>query len=197
MKKIRHFLSKHLRGLRKSLPGLLTNALFWVLFGIVVIIALPLFFGTLIAIWKVGDVAEHLLDDSEQLRWYVLGYVGLITALGGIFAAPLTLWRLRLIGRQTKATEDGLTTERLTKAVLALGADKDVKRFTSKNETPQTIEETVPNLEVRNGAILALERISEDTPDYHIQIMEILTAYIRENAGGVPQPRMEGEDELA
>ena len=42
--------------------------------------------------------------------------------------------------------------------------------------------ETLPNIEVRVGAIYALERISQDSPRDHIQIMEILTAYIRENA---------------
>ena len=40
-----------------------------------------------------------------------------------------------------------------------------------------------PNLEVRIGAIYALERISQDSARDHIQIMEILCAYVRENAG--------------
>lgn len=43
--------------------------------------------------------------------------------------------------------------------------------------------ETEPNLEVRIGAIYALERISQDSERDHIQIMEILCAYIRQNAG--------------
>ncbi len=41
--------------------------------------------------------------------------------------------------------------------------------------------ETTPNIEVRVGAIYALERICQDSPRDHIRIMEILTAYIREN----------------
>lgn len=44
------------------------------------------------------------------------------------------------------------------------------------------VEESVPNLEVRVGAIYALERISQDSDRDHIRIMEILCAYIRENA---------------
>ena len=44
-------------------------------------------------------------------------------------------------------------------------------------------EVTEPNLEVRIGAIYALERISQDSARDHIQIMEILCAYVRENAG--------------
>lgn len=42
--------------------------------------------------------------------------------------------------------------------------------------------ETFPNIEVRIGAIYALERIAQDDHRNHIQVMEILTAYIRENS---------------
>ena len=45
--------------------------------------------------------------------------------------------------------------------------------------------ETAPNIEVRLGAIYALERICQDIPRDHIRIMEILTAYIRENAPAI------------
>jgi uncharacterized protein YjbI with pentapeptide repeats len=45
-----------------------------------------------------------------------------------------------------------------------------------------TYEQTVPNLEVRLGAIYALERIAQDSARDHIPIMETLCAYIRENA---------------
>ncbi|RMF38896.1 MAG: pentapeptide repeat-containing protein [Alphaproteobacteria bacterium] len=53
-----------------------------------------------------------------------------------------------------------------------------------------THEETVPNIEVRLGGIYALERIAQDSERDHIQIMEILCAYIRENA-----PADEAKDE--
>ena len=46
----------------------------------------------------------------------------------------------------------------------------------------QVFTETAPNLEVRIGAIYALERLSQDSERDHIQIMEILCAYIRQNA---------------
>src|SRR6056297_82409 len=50
-----------------------------------------------------------------------------------------------------------------------------------------------PNLEVRIGAIYALERISQDGARDHIQIMEILCAYIRENARTNDLPLPKGE----
>lgn len=46
----------------------------------------------------------------------------------------------------------------------------------------ETITQSAPNLEVRIGAIYALERIAQDSLRDHIQIMEIICAYIRENA---------------
>jgi hypothetical protein len=57
----------------------------------------------------------------------------------------------------------------------------------------QVFSETEPNLEVRIGAIYALERISQDSARDHIQIMEILCAYIRQNAGREDVPLPDGD----
>ncbi|WP_158248003.1 pentapeptide repeat-containing protein [Paracoccus sp. SY] len=51
----------------------------------------------------------------------------------------------------------------------------------------QVFKETVPNIEVRIGAILSLERIAQDSARHdhgrdHVRVMEILCGYIRENA---------------
>ncbi|MEO1700749.1 MAG: pentapeptide repeat-containing protein [Pseudomonadota bacterium] len=66
----------------------------------------------------------------------------------------------------------------------------------------QVFSQTVSNLEVRIGAIYALERIAQDSLRDHIQIMEILCAYIRENAPASEAPELpkppewfEGENE--
>ena len=76
--------------------------------------------------------------------------------------------------RQTTAAEQGLITERITKAIEQLGAEKTVYKDGQAN--------TEPNLEVRLGALYALERIAQDSERDHIPIMETLCAYIRENA---------------
>lgn len=70
-------------------------------------------------------------------------------------------------------------TDRISKAVEHLGAEKTVKRDGK--------EGSEPNLEVRIGAILSLERIARDSTDHdkgrdHVRVMEILCAYIRHNA---------------
>jgi len=71
-----------------------------------------------------------------------------------------------------------LITDRINAAVLGLGAEKKVK----VTENGHVIERTEPNIEVRIGAILALERIAKKNLDVHVQIMEFLCTYIRENA---------------
>ncbi len=45
------------------------------------------------------------------------------------------------------------------------------------------------NLEVRLGGIYALERIARDSPKDHWTIMEVLTAYVRENSPPNPKRR--------
>lgn len=49
-------------------------------------------------------------------------------------------------------------------------------------------EEQRPNVEVRLGALYALERISQDSARDHITVMETICAYIGENAPGRDQP---------
>ena len=60
-------------------------------------------------------------------------------------------------------------TERFTRAIDQLGATDD--------------KEGEPKLEIRLGAIYALERIARDSPERdYATIMEVLTAYVRDNA---------------
>jgi len=99
------------------------------------------------------------------------GLTGIIVAMIG---APFVVWRAFVAQKQVDVAEQGQITDRLNKAIEGLGAEKTVKDAGG--------ESTEPNLEVRIGAIYALERIAQDSPRDHIQIMEILCAYIRENA---------------
>jgi hypothetical protein len=86
-----------------------------------------------------------------------------IQVVGGAFA----LFALYLTFRRVKVAEQGHITDRYTKAIEQLGAMK---------------AENKPNVEVRLGAIYALERIAQDSPRDHWTIMEVLTAYVRQNA---------------
>ncbi|MEH1885230.1 pentapeptide repeat-containing protein [Nostoc sp.] len=63
--------------------------------------------------------------------------------------------------QNAKLNQDRLTSERFMGAIAQLGHDK---------------------IETRTGAIYALERVAQDFPKEHWTIMEILTAFVRENA---------------
>jgi Pentapeptide repeats (8 copies) len=70
---------------------------------------------------------------------------------------------------ELRLTRQGQITERFTRAIDQLGATDD------KGEK---------KLEIRLGGIYALERIDKESPEraYHGTVMEVLTAYVRENS---------------
>lgn len=130
--------------------------------------------------------------------------------LAALFGAPFLVWRSIIAQKQVNVAEQGQITDRINKAVEGLGSEKTVREIIEipryqkddngwikddeGNLVPalrpdgieiidrESYERTSPNLEVRIGAIYALERIAQDSMRDHIQIMEILCAYVRENA---------------
>ena len=119
----------------------------------------------------------------DGLRFHYLAIGSMILALGGLIGAPLAIIRVWTGERQTHTIEQGHVTDRLTKAIEQLGAEKTVKRtITREDGTTYVDESTAPNIEVRLGAIYALERIAQDSERDHIPVMETLCAYVRENA---------------
>jgi len=106
-------------------------------------------------------------------------YRNLMLGLAGLAALPFFLIRMWVEERKTKTAEQGHMTDRINKAVEALGEEKTSKKI--DEETREVREFTEPNLEVRIGAILALERISQDSQRDHWPVMEILTAYLKNN----------------
>ena len=113
----------------------------------------------------------------------------IVTVLG----APFVIWRAVVAQKTVDIAEQSHITDQINTAVEGLGAEKTVKRVvTNKDGTEVTRELTEPNLEVRIGAIFALERIARHHLTEHIQIMEILTAYIRHNAPAKDAPDVKG-----
>jgi hypothetical protein len=121
------------------------------------------------------DLLQYQTDNQIKI-WTALAQVlGALVIAGGVY---FTWSNLQVAQRNLRATElkldvdrQGQITNRFTQAVGQLGAD-------SKEG---------PNLEVRLGGIYALERIAKDSPGDYWMVMEILTAYARENARW-PQP---------
>jgi uncharacterized protein YjbI with pentapeptide repeats len=101
--------------------------------------------------------------------------IGLV--LAAAIGLPFLIWRSWVAQRLADTGAEGLVTDRINAAVASLGAQKTVKRPEAEGG-----ERTEDNIEVRVGAILALERIARNNLDFHIQIMEILCAYICINA---------------
>ncbi|MEM7267983.1 MAG: pentapeptide repeat-containing protein [Pseudomonadota bacterium] len=135
------------------------------------LLAVVFVFIELVLLYKLG------WPKDDSLRAHAIQLTALLTILGALIAAPLAIIRVTVNERQARTAEEGLITDRITKAIEQLGAEKTVKKFVDG----ETKEYTQPNLEVRLGAIYALERISQDSLRDHIPIMETLCAYIRQN----------------
>jgi hypothetical protein len=160
------------------LPGSLH--LLTILCGIAVLVVLTLW---LLPIWQVsrskGLTAANRFDRENEARKTLAQIIGGVFVLAGLYSSVKTFD----LQRQTEnLQEQGQITDRFTKAIDQLGAvapggvlDQDGK--------PRI------NLEARLGGIYALERIARDSPRDDWTIMEVLTAYVRENAPIRNQPR--------
>jgi hypothetical protein len=149
-------------------PTRLLTALAWVLTPI----WLVLLAGTLFALWQGFNGTPSLGGSSG-------GSLGLGAVIVAILSAPFVIWTTVLKHRALGFQKEGHLTDRISKAVEQLGAEKTVKEA--------GVETTKPNIEVRIGGILSLERIAQDSCAYdkgrdHVRVMEILCAYVRENA---------------
>ncbi|GLO70091.1 hypothetical protein MACH17_16080 [Phaeobacter inhibens] len=119
-----------------------------------------------------GELAKTE-PEAEELRFLAHSIGILVAILAGsatIFFASIRVWTNE---RNTTATEQGLITDRINKAVEGLGAEKTVKE--------RDLERTQPNIEMRMGAITSLHRIVRDSPQDAEDITNMLVVYVREN----------------
>ena len=119
----------------------------------------------------------------RDLSYAIAVLLGVLVAASTVPFALIRVWindrTIKAAERTTNAAEQGLITDRINTAVTGLGVEKTVKQTASDGNVT---ENTDANIEVRLGAVYALERISQDSDRDHMQIMEILCAYIRTNA---------------
>lgn len=125
------------------------------------------------AIVATGAVLLHTADIafSGTTEGIDLGAGALIVALLG---APFLIWRTVIAQGNLEVAREGQITDRISKAVEQLGAERTVNGDGGQTEA---------NIEVRIGGILALERIAQDSVRFHqgrdhVRIMELLCAYM-------------------
>ena len=147
--------------------------------GIIIGVLLILLFGLALAA-AVVMLAKSFVTTPEN-PFASLGTSALIVTLLG---APFLIWNTVIRHKALGFQKEGHLTDRLSKAVEQLGVEKSVKAADKDGIATET---TQPNIAVRIGAILLLERIAQDSTAYdkgrdHVRVMEILCAYLRENA---------------
>lgn len=85
------------------------------------------------------------------------------------------------------------------KAAEGLGTDRLVTRQAEDPDRPGhhlSVEMTEPDVVARLGAIYALERISQESARDHWHVMEVLTAYLRENTRDWPDGKPDDAERL-
>ncbi|MCA8835786.1 MAG: pentapeptide repeat-containing protein [Proteobacteria bacterium] len=110
--------------------------------------------------------AEAASGDSG-IRNLAIAFLGTTSGIGALFGVYLAILKSETNERQTQTAEQGMITDRINKATDGLGKNNDKGN---------------PVVEVRLGALYALERIAQDSIRDHVQIMEILCAYVRHNS---------------
>jgi uncharacterized protein YjbI with pentapeptide repeats len=159
-----------LRRLRYLLIALLGLGLVLLLLWAVVVVP-----PWLIDTSQIPDPAQRL-DEVNGLRTNLLGVLAGLTVIAGAAVGALnfreTQRQNRAIQEQNRAVLElqrrGQVTERFTRAIDQLG-----------QQGPE-------RLDVRIGAVYALEQIARDSAELHWPIMEVLTAYLREHARARP-----------
>lgn len=117
------------------------------------------------------SIQQQLQYRNQALTTSAIIFLGLAVIINAYYAAKrvdamyknaiASEKNLEIGIQNTKLSQERLTSERFMAAISQLGHDK---------------------VETRTAAIYVLERIAQDFPQEHWTIMEILTAFVRENA---------------
>ena len=121
-------------------------------------------FATIMLAYSLYSVFPKFIQEIAEMRASLsdlsLAVFACLSGIGAVFGFYTSIIR-------TETAEQGLITDRINKAVEGLG------KSNLKDH---------PVVEVRLGALYALERIAQDSIRDHVQIMETLCAYVRHNS---------------
>src|SRR4051794_38038085 len=107
--------------------------------------------------WAPGWLATGGLNGRDEAEEVGRTRTAILAALAGVIAVVGAVFT----GLSYRLNRAGQVTERFTRAVDQLGGER---------------------LEVRLGGIYALERIARDSKHDHPQVVELLSAFVREHA---------------
>ncbi|MCJ7751072.1 MAG: pentapeptide repeat-containing protein [Armatimonadetes bacterium] len=157
--------------LRRQIVALVGGAASWVrkrplVWGValtLVVLIVAVWLAWKVPIWQLASRAASLEPDRylELQNAYRATIVQALAGIALLVTIYLTWRRVAATEQQVEVAREEQITERFTRAIEQLGSEK---------------------LEVRLGGIYALERIARDSEKDHWPIMEVLTAYVRENA---------------
>lgn len=157
--------------------------------GLVVLVSLP---GWLVIRWYIDPTTASERKEATTLLFQILGGTALL--LGVYFT-----WQQLITSRaELKTTQQGQITERFTRAIDQLGKSDSPGEGKANGTSPT-------NLAIRLGGIYALERIAKDSKEDYPMVMEVLAAFVRENAGWsadkenpeLPVPRIQPDIQAA
>src|ERR1700733_794061 len=134
-------------------------------------------------IWLLADL---LNGDQKRAAEATKAFLPVLVGLVGL---PLIIWRLLILDRQTKISEEKTQIDREThytsifsRSIDQLGQTREVKKTTVDEEGTFDTTTTVPNIEVRLGGIHSLSRLAEESVRDRQKIKKTLLSYVRENS---------------
>ncbi|HHS88816.1 MAG TPA: pentapeptide repeat-containing protein [Rhodobacteraceae bacterium] len=143
--------------------------------------------------------SDTIAKDPDNLRWYVLSFVGLLTALGGIIGTPLALIRIWTTERQTATQEEALFNDKINAASEALAARRQVTRVIEAEGEEKVLTEWQDDIVTRSAAIDRLEGLVHECPEAAGRVASLLSVYVvelsREHPPQVP-PKDASPDDL-
>jgi uncharacterized protein YjbI with pentapeptide repeats len=141
----------------------------------------------IIAILALGWLLADLLS-GDQKRGSEAAKTAL-PVLAGAVGLPLIIWRLIILDRQTRISEEKTQIDREThytsifsRSIDQLGQTRELKTSISTEEGITESTKTVPNIEVRLGGIHSLARLAEESGRDREKIGNLLRSYVRENS---------------
>ncbi len=138
----------------------------YLIFAVVIGLSLLYVFG-LVSLEIINIDWKKVKSGESGIRNLGIAFLGTVSGFGALFGVYLAILRSEENKRQNDTAEQGLITDRISRATEGMG---------------QINTNDAPIIEVRVGAIHSLERIAQDSLRDHIKIIEILCAYVRYNS---------------